>query len=63
MTSSQAPPRPRGWPDAIREAALRFNVRLSQPAFGRLAGKATPPAAPLARPGLRVPVGPRRKTG
>jgi hypothetical protein len=63
MTNLKASPKPRGWVEAIREAALRFNDRLSQPVFLRSAGKATPPPASLARPGARVPIGPTRQTG
>ncbi len=56
------PPKPRGWIEAVREAALRFNDRLSQPVFLSPAGKPTPPPRPP-RPGVRVQVGPTRETG
>lgn len=63
MTSPKAPPKPRGWIEAVREAALRFNDRLSQPVFLRSAGNPmTPTTHPPARPGARVPVG-TRETG
>ena len=52
MTNPVAPPKLRGWIEAIREAALRFNDRLSRPVFRRPAGKATPSVAPH-RPGVR----------
>ena len=63
MTSPKALPRPRGWIEAVREAALRFNDRLSQPVFLHSAGKQiTPTTLPTARPGARIPVG-TRETG
>ncbi len=61
MTNPVAPPKRRGWIEAIREAALRFNDRLSRPVFQSPAGKAAPPR-PQAR-GVYVPVGQTRQTG
>ena len=62
MTNPVAPPKLRGWVEAIREAALRFNDRLSRPVFQAPAGKATP-SRPPHRPGVLVPVGQTRPTG
>ena len=63
MTSLTAPPRPRGWIEALRVAALRFNDRLSQPVFLSSAGKATRPTPRTPpRPSARFPVG-TRQTG
>lgn len=63
MTIPKAPLRPRGWIEAIREAALRFDERLSQPAFLHLTGKPTTTTRPPARPAVRVSVGTTRQTG
>jgi hypothetical protein len=62
MTNPVAHPKPRGWIEAIREAALRFNDRLSRPVFQTPAGKAVAPRPP-SRHGVNVRVGQTRQTG
>ncbi len=63
MTTPSTPPKPRGWLEAVREAALRFNDRLSQPVFLGPPAQSRKDRAPDRLPS-RAPVGrPTREAG